>query len=188
MSNNNISGLHPTRTLKRELASRVTRGCIVEIGVAYGDGIKEICGVTKAPVVGIDPFLPYVSFLGGGRYGPETKRRYLENIAGVVNLAGKRPILIEKRAEVAAATWQGPIGLLWVDIGADKDYTWQVIKPYEPFVIQYIAINGLEYSSSETPELVRRLERQGMRDITDQIYVAVLQRVRFRQAGPRWVR
>lgn len=102
--------------LLRDLAARVKRGVIVEIGafrgrstVALSYGARQGNGV---PVFAIDPHEPFEGPFGG-RFGPADRRAFYENM--LATGAWENVRLINLPSVVAAAGWQHRVGLLWID-------------------------------------------------------------------------
>lgn len=158
------------------LAARITEGSIVELGTARGEGAKMMCLTASVPVVSVDRFTTYVGFLGG-KYGPHLEEEWLKRMEGITNCAGVPPRLIKGDAGEVAAQWEGAIGLLLVDMGLKAEDTLRIIKLWEPFVINLIGVQGLEYTYLlNVPAVVEGLLPYGFEDITDNRHIAVLRR------------
>jgi hypothetical protein len=158
------------------LAAQITEGSIVELGSAQGVGARMMCLAATVPVVSVDRYTTYVGLLGG-KYGPHVEKQWREIMEGVTNRLGVPPRLIKAEADAAALQWQGPIGLLLVDLGLRAEETLRIIELWEPFVINMIGVQGLTWPGYlDVPEVVEGLLPCGFEDITDNRFIAVLQR------------
>jgi len=116
--------------LLRDLASRVRRGVIVEIGSYQGRSTVALTYGTRQghdrPVFAIDP---HESFAGpfGGNFGPQSRRAFYQTMLTTGYWENVR--LINLPSVWAAQGWQHPVGLLWIDgdhsyEGVRADYTY----------------------------------------------------------------
>ncbi len=98
------------------LASRVQDGCIVEIGSYRGQSTVALAlgarSGHQAPVFAIEP---HENFTGvqGGQFGPADRVAFCQNLLQAGCLESVR--LINLPSQQVAASWNQPIGLLWID-------------------------------------------------------------------------
>lgn len=121
---------HPDECLLlMELAASVRRGAIVEIGsyrgrstIALAAGSARGSGV---PVYAIEPHADFEGVLGG-RFGPRDRLAFDDNIARSPHASLVH--LVSAPSGAAARSWEGEIGLLWID--ADHRYE-AVLRDFE---------------------------------------------------------
>ena len=121
-------------TLARD---EVAEGCIVEIGSYHGRSTAALSfGALDGSGARVYTVDPYIDFTGplGGKFGPENKKRLLENL--LLSGATENVWLINLKSEQASAGWTEPIGLLWID----GDHSYEGVKTdfecWELFVLQ----------------------------------------------------
>lgn len=99
-----------------ELARRVERGCIVEVGsyrgrstVALARGVAAGHGV---PVYAVEPHEPFTGVLGG-QFGPDDRAAFYRSM--VRTNAYRHVRLLNVGSDVLSPGWKQPVGLLWLD-------------------------------------------------------------------------
>jgi hypothetical protein len=121
---------HKCRTLFN-LASRVTSGCIVELGTFHGNGALALClgalaGERGIRVITVDDYSEKQGWFGE-RYGPGDRRICIDNLSLVGALQDAHHhggvVMIDADVLSFAAAWYSsilyfPIGLLFWDLGA----------------------------------------------------------------------
>lgn len=128
--------------VEQQLAALPATGCIVEVGVGYGNGLIALSkgNVNHLPIYGVDPYYNYTDPLGGA-YGEATRQQMYENTEGIKWTHVDHPALD------VAATWDKPIGLLWIDLSMPYDKLKPVFDAWQQFVMPggYVGITGLCY-------------------------------------------
>ena len=99
-----------------ELARRVTRGCIVEVGSYRGRSTVTLARGAAAGhgarVYAVEPHEPFVGVLGG-EFGPEDRAAFFRNM--VRTNAYEQVRLLNTSSEVLSPGWKEPVALLWLD-------------------------------------------------------------------------
>jgi hypothetical protein len=128
------------------LANETKAGAIVDVGCGKGYVLMRLFRGTSAgarlPIYGIDPFKPYVAQAGGGRAGPETRPKLLQNLKKY-EMEGK-VFIIQGYAEQVVCGWNLPVGLLFVDTGQTYEDMLPIMDGWYPHVVAggRIAISG----------------------------------------------
>ncbi|MEM9064129.1 MAG: class I SAM-dependent methyltransferase [Planctomycetota bacterium] len=147
------------------LATKVTQGCIVEVGSYRGRSAIALAAGARddVPVFAIDPHELVVES-DALTYGPEDRAAFFE---AMIRSGGyERVRLVNLSSEVVTPGWDRPVGMLWIDgdhtlEGVTRD--WECWKghllpgaivafddAHDPAVGPYHLIDGL----LETAELV----------------------------------
>ena len=126
--------------LLRELAAKVKKGCIVEIGsfrgksaIALAAGVSDqVNSKGRSPIYCIEPHRPFVGYYGG-KLGPQDREAFYTVMCqtGGFNLVS----LINLSSEEVAPSWKQPISLMFIDgdhryegVRADFEY-------WDPYVV-----------------------------------------------------
>ena len=138
-------------TLLYELARRVTRGCIVEVGsyrgrsaVALGRGSLDGHGV---PIYAIEPHEEFTGVLGG-KFGSADRGAFYKamldtscyDIVRLLNVASK----------IVAPNWDKQVSLLWID----GDHTYEAVKAdFECWAPHLTADALIAFDDTKNPRL-----------------------------------
>jgi hypothetical protein len=99
-----------------DLAQRVRRGCIVEVGSYRGRSTVALARGASAghgaPVYAVEPHEPFVGVLGG-KFGPEDRAEFFRTMLRTG--AYEQVRLLNVSSEVVAPGWTAPVALLWLD-------------------------------------------------------------------------
>jgi len=133
------------------LASRISSGCIVEIGSYRGRSTVALAsGSMTGSRVAVYAIEPHESFTGalGGVFGPQDRKEFFKNVlrTGV----GEIVRLVNLPSKVVSKGWDKEIALLWID----GDHKYEAVRRdfdcWEPFVVKGGII---AFHDSKDPEL-----------------------------------
>lgn len=165
--------------LLRDLAARVKRGVIVEIGAFRGRSTAALAYGARqgldVPVYAIEPHEPFDGPFGG-RFGPADRRAFYENM--LATGAWENVRLVNLPSVVAAAGWQHKVGLLWID----GDHAYESVRAdfeaWRPHLIRRARIAVDDTDRGGPKQLVEELVASGRWEYGRRVQkVRVLRRV-----------
>lgn len=126
----------PECQLLFEIASKVSEGCIVEIGSYRGKSTVALALGSQhgnnAPVYAIEPHELHAGLIG--KYGPWDRVEFFKNM--LRNNCAETVRLLNVSTEVVSKGWKKPISLLWID----GDHRYEGVKrdfeSWEPFIMK----------------------------------------------------
>ncbi len=126
-------------SLLETLASKVTDGCIVEIGSFRGKSTVRLANgarLSGCEVYAIDPHDPFND--NGTWFGIEDRAVFLKNIldAGVADIV--KPVFLKSHV-AGGCGWKEPIGLLFID----GDHTYEGVKRDIKCWVKHVVNGGL---------------------------------------------
>jgi hypothetical protein len=119
-----------------ELASKVSEGCIIEVGSYRGRSTVALAlgtqGGSQLPVYAIEPHETFTGLLGG-RFGPWDRVEFFKNMLRTQCAETVR--LVNVSSEVISKGWHQPISLLWIDGDHSYEGTRRDFDCWAKFVI-----------------------------------------------------
>ena len=98
-----------------KLASKVTEGCIVELGSYHGKGARALACEAQVQIYSIDDYEEKRGWINE-RYGPEDEEIFWETV-------GELEVLqLRMTFDEAIEIWEKPIGLLYWDSGMTNTF------------------------------------------------------------------
>lgn len=121
-----------------KLASKVTEGCIVELGSYHGKGARALAREAQVQVYSIDDYTEKRGWINEP-YGPEDEDIFWETVGQLEVLQLKMTI------DEAIEIWEEPIGLLYWDTGMTDRFAhdWELWR-------QHILPGGI-FIAKDTP-------------------------------------
>lgn len=106
-----------------QLAASVRKGCIVEVGSYRGASTAALAAGAKddVAVYAVEPHEEFVGLLGG-QFGPADRAAFFRRMLRTGHYQSVR--LVNLPSHVAAAGWEHPVGLLWID----GDHTYDGVR------------------------------------------------------------
>lgn len=152
-----------------ELARRVARGCIVEVGSYRGRSTLVLARGAAAghdpPVYAVEPHEPFRGVLGG-QFGPEDRGAFFRNM--VRTGAYRQVRLLNTTSDVLAPGWREPVGLLWIDGDHSYDGVRRDFDAWRPHLLPegHVVLDDAEDPLLGPHRLVRELTAAGW-SVTD---------------------
>jgi len=119
-----------------ELASKVSEGCIIEVGSYRGRSTVALALGTQRgkqlPVYAIEPHERFTGLLGG-QFGPWDRVEFFKNMLRTQCAETVR--LLNISSEVVSKGWSQPISLLWIDGDHSYEGTRRDFDCWAKFVI-----------------------------------------------------
>ena len=124
-------------TLLYDLASRVTNGCIVEVGSYRGRSTVALARGSaygrEAPVFAVEPHEPFVG-VRGGEFGADDRGAFFRNMLRTGAYRNVR--LLNISSEVLVPGWRFPVALLWLDGDHSYDGVRRDFDAWQPHLLR----------------------------------------------------